>query len=55
MTAAVSFESNLYLERGIARLRRNEFTVALADFDMALRYSPDDPYANWNRATALQS
>jgi tetratricopeptide (TPR) repeat protein len=44
-----------YIDRGIARLRRNEFVAAILDFDTALAYVPDNPYAHWNKATALLS
>lgn len=44
-----------YLERGIANLRQNLFAMAVIDFDKALYWTPDDPYAHWNKATALLS
>ena len=44
-----------YITQGIAYFERNEFAKAVALFDIALRLSPDDPYAHWNRATALLS
>jgi hypothetical protein len=44
-----------YVQRGIEALRHNEFVAAIADFDFALRFTPDDPYAHWNKATALLS
>jgi Glycosyltransferase family 9 (heptosyltransferase) len=47
--------SRSFLLRGIDWLRRNEFAAAVADFDAAIRYAPDDPYAHWNKATALLS
>lgn len=47
--------SRTFLQRGIARLQRNEFVAAVADFDAAICYAPDDPYAHWNKAMALLS
>jgi tetratricopeptide (TPR) repeat protein len=44
-----------YLERGIAHFHRNEFLHAINAFDMALQFDPDEPYARYNRATALLS
>ena len=44
-----------YLHHGIEHFRRNEFAAAIANFDMALRYRPDDNYARYNRSTALLS
>jgi len=44
-----------YTSQGIAYFERNEFAKAVALFDIALQLSPDDPYAHWNRATALLS
>ncbi|HTA64648.1 MAG TPA: tetratricopeptide repeat protein, partial [Xanthomonadaceae bacterium] len=44
-----------YINQGIAYFERNEFAKAVALFDIALQLSPDDPYAHWNRATALLS
>jgi tetratricopeptide (TPR) repeat protein len=44
-----------YLERGIAHFHRNEFLHAIAAFDLALQIDPDEPYARYNRATALLS
>lgn len=49
------FVSTQYLERGIAFFKQNRFAEAVADFDAALMYSPEDKYAHWNRATALLS
>lgn len=47
--------SRSFLQRGIRWLQQNEFAAAAADFDTAIRYAPDDPYAHWNKATALLS
>jgi hypothetical protein len=47
--------AGLFLDRGISRLRRNHFAEANADFDRVLQLVPDDPYAHWNKATALLS
>ena len=47
--------SRSFLLRGIDWLQRNEFAAAVADFDAAISYAPDDPYAHWNKATALLS
>jgi tetratricopeptide (TPR) repeat protein len=44
-----------YVQRGIERFRQNQFDQAVAAFDGALQLNPDDPYARWNRATALLS
>lgn len=49
------FLSTQYLEHGIVYFKRNQFSEAVAYFDEALRYWPDDKYAHWNRATALLS
>jgi len=52
---ADSVVATAHLQRGIASLMRNRFADAVADFDAALSYAPDDLYAHWNRATALLS
>ena len=44
-----------YVNAGIAHFRNNEFARALAMFDMALRYEPDNRYARYNRSTSLLS
>jgi tetratricopeptide (TPR) repeat protein len=44
-----------YVQRGVAHFRQNQFDKAIAAFDGALKISPDDPYARYNRATALLS
>jgi tetratricopeptide (TPR) repeat protein len=44
-----------HIATGVAYFRLNRFADAIACFDQALRYKPDDPYARWNRATALLS
>ena len=44
-----------YVQRGIAFFRANQFELAIADFDAALKINPNDNYARWNRATALLS
>jgi tetratricopeptide (TPR) repeat protein len=43
------------LQTGIAYFRRNQFHEAITAFEAALRLKPEDPYARWNRATALLS
>lgn len=44
-----------HLELGIALLRQNRFGEAIVEFDETLKFSPSDPYAHWNKATALLS
>jgi tetratricopeptide (TPR) repeat protein len=44
-----------YVQRGIDCFRANQFERAILAFDAALQLNPDDPYARWNRATALLS
>jgi len=44
-----------HIHDGIALFKANRFADAIAEFDRALRYTPDDPYARYNRATALLS
>jgi len=44
-----------YVNSGVEHFKRNEFSSAINMFDAAIQYSPDDPYAHWNRATALLS
>ena len=44
-----------YVERGLTHFARNEFLHAIAAFDVALQIDPYEPYARWNRATALLS
>ena len=44
-----------YVNVGVEHFKRNEFESAIRMFDAALQYAPDDPYAHWNRATALLS
>ena len=44
-----------YLERGIAHFNANRFDHAIAHFDAALKIDPNEPYARYNRATALLS
>jgi len=44
-----------HLDNGVAFLRKNEFRRAIIEFDSALNLSPSDPYAHWNKATALLS
>ena len=44
-----------HLTQGIAHFRANQFREAVMCFDAALAITPDDPYAHWNRATALLS
>lgn len=59
MTTAVlytdAFVAADHLDRGIALLRRNRFTESIFEFDQTLALTPDDPYAHWNKATALLS
>lgn len=50
-----AFNATLHLRRGIAAMRRNVFREAVAHFETALTYDPDDPYAHWNRGTSLLS
>jgi tetratricopeptide (TPR) repeat protein len=50
-----AFAAAQYRGQGIAHFERNEFLHAIAAFDLALQLTPDDPYAKWNRATALLS
>jgi hypothetical protein len=55
----ISFNSGFmaarYIELGVAYFRENDFSKAVAYFDAALEIRPDDPYAHWNRASALLS
>ena len=44
-----------YLERGIAHFRQNQFAQAITCFEIALQIDPNEPYARYNRATALLS
>jgi hypothetical protein len=44
-----------FLDIGIAHFKRNQFREALAHFDASIKLAPSDPYARWNRATALLS
>jgi hypothetical protein len=44
-----------HLDLGLACFHNHEFALAVAAFDAALALTPDDPYARWNRATALLS
>jgi tetratricopeptide (TPR) repeat protein len=44
-----------YVTRGIAHFKQDRFAEALADYDIALSFTPDDPYARWNKAMALLS
>ena len=50
-----AFNAALCLKRGIAAMQRNSFREAIAHFDEALGYDPDDAYAHWNRGTSLLS
>ena len=47
--------ASVYLERGINHFRANQFDHAIVNFDAALRIDPNEPYARYNRATALLS
>lgn len=42
-----------YVNRGVLRLRRNEYVAARGDFDRALELKPDLPEAYVNRGAAL--
>lgn len=48
-----SGEQIVIINRGVLRLRRSEFDLALADFDTVLRRNPRNAEAHLNRATAL--
>ena len=41
------------INRGVIRLRRSEFDMALADFDAVIGQNPDNAEAHLNRGTAL--
>jgi len=47
--------ARLYVQAGVGHFRENRFREALAFFDAALRYNPDDDYARYNRASVLLS
>ncbi|MBT1509452.1 tetratricopeptide repeat protein [Bradyrhizobium sp. SRL28] len=44
-----------YVHRGIAHFNANQFDHAIVNFDAALKIDPNEPYARYNRATALLS
>jgi hypothetical protein len=50
-----NYVANQFLDRGIAHLRENRFCEAVVEFDKNLSLTPNDPYAHWNKATALLS
>lgn len=52
---ADNYVANGYLDHGIALLRQNKFGEAIEAFDENLNITPNDPYAHWNKATALLS
>jgi hypothetical protein len=52
---ADDYIANQYLDKGIAYLHENKFNEAIVEFDKNLNLTPSDPYAHWNKATALLS
>jgi len=44
-----------HFDLGLTCFHNQEFALAVAAFDAALALTPNDPYARWNRATALLS
>lgn len=50
-----NYSAAKHLDLGIALLRQNKFSEAILEFDKTLNLTPSDPYAHWNKATALLS
>lgn len=47
--------SRSYLESGTLLLRQNDFANSIDYFNEAIRLLPQDPYAHWNKGSALLS
>ena len=52
---ATDYVANQHLQIGIAYLRENRFQESIDEFNKTLSLTPSDPYAHWNKATALLS
>lgn len=55
INGVAGFIAAQYINRGIAHFQCNDFASAIACYQAALAYSPDDRYAHWNLAMALLS
>src|SRR5262245_61951626 len=44
-----------FVQIGVSYFRHNNFREAIKAFEKALKLRPENPYARWNRATALLS
>lgn len=50
---SASGAQQITINRGVLRLRRSEFDLALTDFDEVIRHNEDNAEAHMNRGTAL--
>jgi tetratricopeptide (TPR) repeat protein len=56
-TFSISFESlyNDYVQKGVNKANEGDFSGAITDFNLALLYKTNDPYAFYNRGLSYQS
>ena len=56
-TFSISYEYlyNDYVQKGVTKANEANFSGAISDFNLALLYKTNDPYAFYNRGLAFQS